>query len=67
MGKTNVQIRRRVRRRNETLLNKIVALLFVTIGWLSASIDGDGTGFVFMLFLAIPLFFAKESWFGRKD
>lgn len=67
MNKQSIRIRRRSRRRSETLLNKIVAILFVTIGWLSTLIDGDGTAFVFLLCIAIPMFRSKHSWFVRQD
>lgn len=40
-----------------TWKNKVVALALALLGYLSTFIDGDATGFVFLLFLAVPLFF----------
>jgi len=53
---------RRTNKKQDTRMNKICAIVMALIGILSASIDGDGTGAVFIMFFAIPLFFAKENW-----
>lgn len=45
-----------------TWKNKIVALSLAGVGYLSTLIDGDGTAFIFILLIAIPLFFAKENF-----
>lgn len=40
-----------------TWKNKVVALALALVGYLSTFIDGDATGFVFMMLIAVPLFF----------
>ena len=45
----------------ETYKNKIFALLFILIGIRSMMIAGDGTAFVFLMFIGVPLFFAREE------
>ena len=42
--------------------NKVCALALILIGLLTAVLTGDGTGFVFIAFFAIPLFLAMENW-----
>ena len=45
-----------------TWKNKAVALALVAVGYFSAIVDGtDGGGLVYMLFFAIPLFFARRN------
>ena len=44
-----------------TWKNKAVALALAGIGNLSTCIDGDATAFVFLLLVAIPLFFARRN------
>jgi hypothetical protein len=44
-----------------TWKNKAVALGLTLLGYLSIGIEGDATGFVFLMLFAIPLFFAKEN------
>lgn len=45
-----------------TWKNKVAALAIAFTGYLSTFIDGDATGFVFLLLcFAIPLFFAKDN------
>ena len=51
----------------ETWKNKVCALALAGIGYLSAVLTGDGTGFVFILLFAIPLFLALENWIYEKD
>lgn len=46
----------------ETWKNKVIALALIGLGLFSALLTGDGTGFVFLLLFAIPLFFAFENW-----
>ena len=45
-----------------TWKNKVVALSVIFIGRLSLFIDSEGTGLVFLLLLAIPLFFARHNY-----
>ena len=45
----------------KTWRNKALAVALVIIGYLSVIPDNDGTAFVFVLFLAIPLFFATKD------
>lgn len=52
----------------ETWKNKVCALVLTGIGYLTAVLTGDGTGFVFILiFFAIPLFLALENWIYEGD
>lgn len=52
----------------ETYKNKIVALLLIVLSWWSVSIDSDATGFVWMLCLAVPLFFTTKDYIlDRRD
>lgn len=46
----------------KTLMNKIMAIVFILTGWFSIKIDGDGTVFIFTLMIGIPMFFDKENW-----
>ena len=45
-----------------TWKNKAVALALAGIGYVSTFIDGDATAFVFLLFLAVPLFFTRTNY-----
>ena len=46
----------------KTIKNKVMASVFILMGWGSIFIDMDSTMFVFTLMLGLPLFFAKENW-----
>ena len=46
-----------------SIKNKIMAVIFALIGYCSTLFDGDWTAFIFMLAIAIPMFFTKESMF----
>lgn len=46
----------------KTLKNKLYAIALLLCGYIPVLIDGDGTAFVFLGMIAIPLFFAKENW-----
>lgn len=45
-----------------TWRNKLIASLLFIIGYVSMSIAGDATAFVFILLFAIPLFFANKDF-----
>lgn len=45
-----------------TAKNKVYALVLALAGTWSLAESGDGTALVFLLFMAVPLFFAKEEW-----
>lgn len=45
------------------IMQKIVAFLLVALTIPVIVFDGDTTATVFMLFLAVPMFFSRESWF----
>lgn len=47
---------------SELIKNKIAAILLLVIGFLTMLIDNDGTAFLLIALVAIPLFFAKENW-----
>ena len=45
-----------------TFANKIIAILLGIIGWVATFIDNDATIFVFLMLIAVPLFFARTNW-----
>ncbi len=45
-----------------TLKNKLCAILLILCTLPVVFLDGDATATVFMAFIAIPMFFAKENW-----
>lgn len=45
-----------------TLKNKLYALLLIGCTLPVTLLEGDATATVFMGFIAVPMFFAKESW-----
>lgn len=44
-----------------TLTNKVLAVIFVLLGYLSMKLLSDGTFLAFTLMLGVPLFLAKED------
>lgn len=50
----------------KTLKNKLCAVGMLAVGYLTMLVDRDGTVLVFLAFIAIPLFFAKENWIHWK-
>ena len=46
----------------KTWKNKLFAIILVLIGSYTLKFDTDGTGFLFVLIFAIPLFFATENF-----
>ena len=46
-----------------SIKNKIMAVIFALLGYCSTLVDGDCIAFIFMLIIAVPMFFAKESMF----
>lgn len=50
---------------NKKLLkNKLYSILLMLIGYVSIGIVGDGTAFIFTLFIGLPVFFANENVVG---
>ena len=50
---------------NKKLLkNKLYSILLMLVGYVSMLIGGDGTAFVFTLFMGLPVFFANENVVG---
>ena len=47
-----------------TWKNKLAAIVAVLVGLGVINIEGDGTVFVFMLMIGIPLFFARVDYVG---
>lgn len=47
---------------NRTLKNKFYALLLIGCTLPVMFLEGDATATVFVGFIAVPMFFAKESW-----
>ena len=45
----------------KTLANKIWAIAFMVLGYLTTLPEGDGTVFIFLLIPSIYLFFAKKN------
>ena len=45
-----------------TWKNKVAALGFAALGYITIGIDNDATAFVFILLFALPLFFATENY-----
>ena len=43
--------------------NKIMAVVFALLGYCSTLVDGDWTAFIFLMTVAVPLFFSKENRF----
>ena len=44
-----------------TWKTKLAALALMGVGYWSIGIDNDATAFVFLMFLAVPLFFARDA------
>ena len=47
---------------SRTLKNKLYALLLIGCTLPVMFLEGDATATVFVGFIAVPMFFAKESW-----
>ena len=45
------------------IMQKIVAVLLVTLTIPVIVLDRDATSTVFMMLLAVPMFFGKKEWF----
>ena len=50
-----------------TYKNKLYALALIGIGVLSVLVLNEGTFFVAMLMMGLPLFFTKEDVFEQRD
>lgn len=46
----------------ELLKNKLCAILLILCTLPVVFLDGDATATVFIAFIAVPMFFAKEPW-----
>lgn len=46
-----------------SIKNKIMAVVLALLGYSSTLVDRDCTAFAFILTIAVPMFFAKESMF----
>lgn len=42
--------------------NKVYSILIILLGYATTFIEGDCTAFILMLFIGIPLFFAKKNY-----
>lgn len=47
----------------KTWKNKICAIAMIICGMLGIVIEKDATALVFMLLIAVPMFFSKRNWF----
>lgn len=45
------------------IMQKIIAVLLVALTIPVIAFDSDATATVFMLFLAVPMFFSNKKWF----
>ena len=45
------------------IVNKIASILLILVSLIPLIVDGYGTALIFILMIAVPMFFAKESWF----
>ena len=59
--------KRFMRRIQKTLRNKLLAMLLLIGGILSAVLSDDGTFLVFVLIFAVPMFMTKEDWFYKPE
>jgi hypothetical protein len=50
-----------MKKKCKTLENKMVALILVILGVISASIEGDATAFVFLAMIGTVLFLSREN------
>lgn len=57
---------RRVRYWRKTWMNKVVAIALLAISLVPVVIYQEGTAFILMLFIAIPMFFAKDNWIVKS-
>ncbi|MFI3115318.1 MAG: hypothetical protein R3Y12_04160 [Clostridia bacterium] len=49
------------------LKNKLGALSLISLGAVTTFIDNDGTAFLFLLMLGMPMFFCKEDVFMNEE
>lgn len=52
--------------KRELIRNKIYAVLMVLASLPVVILERDGTVLLLSLFFGVPMFFAKENWFGNK-
>jgi hypothetical protein len=57
-----VRVKKMIKYLRRTWKNKVAALAIAFTGYLSTFIDGDATGFVFLMLIAVPLFFARKNY-----
>lgn len=60
--KQNKYMRKIKRSFHKTRKNKLMALLLLGVGIVSAMVDGDATFLVLAIVFAAGLFFAKQNW-----
>lgn len=60
--KQNKYMRKIKRNLHKTRKNKLIALLLLGVGIVSAMVDGDATFLVLAIVFAAGLFFAKQNW-----
>ena len=53
--------------RRELLKNKLCAILFMGIGFMSRFVDGDDTFFIFSLLLGFAQFFSDQDLITKKE
>ena len=53
---------RRARYWRKTMKNKLYAIALIGLGIVPILIEGDATLLVFAAFIAVPMFFSRNSW-----
>lgn len=51
----------------KTWKNKLVAIALVLLGYISTLVDGDGTAFIFLLIVALPVFIVDADFIAPKE
>ena len=57
---TTKEIKKMIKYMRRTWKNKVAALAMAGVGYLTIGIDNDATAFVFVLLIAVPLFFTRK-------
>lgn len=55
-------MRRFIKYLHNTWKNKLMAMFMVFTGMMGVMILDDATALVFMLFIAVPMFFSRKDW-----
>lgn len=47
---------------SKTWKNKLIAMAMICTGMLGVMVEKDATALVFMMFIAVPMFFSRRDW-----